>query len=100
MKCEKCGQRKKRSLPQNALLHSLVTQISESVRAKDGEFHSPMWWKVMLKSHYLGFKEFRRPDGQVIQVLLSTADLEVDKFNEFITQVQAFASTRGVYLED
>ena len=96
--CKTCGQRKRRSLPQNAYLHQLVTTLSESIKSKDGEYHSAQWWKVMLKSEYLGFSEYRRPDGQVIQVLISTADLDVEKFNEFITKVEAFAASRGVYL--
>ena len=98
--CPACGQRKRRSLPQNARLHTIFTRIAESVKAKDGEYHSAMWWKVMLKSHFLGFVEFRKPDGAVIQVLISTADLDVEALNKFMTQVEVFAAQRGVYLDD
>ena len=54
----------------------------------------------MLKSHFLGFVEFRKPDGAVIQVLISTADLDVEALNKFMTQVEVFAAQRGVYLDD
>ena len=100
MKCDKCGQRNKRSLPQNARLHSLFMLLQDSVKAKDGEYHSAMWWKVMTKAEYLGFAEFRKPDGSVIQVIRSTADLDVTELNEFMTRVEAYAAKRGVYLED
>ena len=98
--CQTCGQRKKRSLPQNARLHSLFMLLQDTIKSKDGEFHSAMWWKTMMKAEWLGFTEFRKPDGQVIQVLRSTSDLDVSELNEFMTRVEAFAASRGVYLDD
>ena len=98
-KCQTCGQRKKRSLPQNARLHSIFMLLQDSVKAKDCEYHSAMWWKTCCKHQWLGYREFRLPDGNVIQVLRSTADLDVEELNEFMTKVEAFAASRGVYLE-
>ena len=98
--CPTCGQRKRRSLPQNSRLHALFTRVSENVRAKDGEFHSAMWWKTMFKAEWLGFMEFRKPNGDVIQVLRSTADCEVGELNDFMTRVEAYAAQKGIYLED
>ncbi len=100
MKCPTCGQRKKRSLPQNARLHALFMLMQDTLTAKDGLQHSAMWWKVMCKSQWLGFTEYRKPDGDVIQVLRSTADLDVTELNEFMTKVEAYCAQRGVYLED
>ena len=54
----------------------------------------------MMKAQWLGFMEFRKPDGQVIQVLKSTADLDVAELNDFMTQVEAFAAQKGIYLDD
>ena len=99
-KCPTCGQRKRRSLPQNSRLHSLFMLLQDSVKAKDGQFHSALWWKTMTKAEWLGFTEFRKPDGNVIQVLRSTADLDVNELNDFMTKVEAFAASRGVYLDD
>lgn len=99
-KCPSCGQRKRRSLPQNARLHSLFMLLQDTTKATDGEMHSAMWWKTMCKAEWLGFSEFRKPDGQVIQVLRSTADLDVTELNEFMTKVEAYCAKRGVYLED
>jgi hypothetical protein len=98
--CPTCGQRKRRSLPQNSRLHSLFMLMQDTLKAKDGESHSAMWWKVMSKSEYLGFTEFRKPDGSVIQVLRSTADCDVSELNEFMEKVEAYCSKRGVYLDD
>ena len=54
----------------------------------------------MMKAEWLGFIEFRKPDGNVIQVLRSTADCDVVELNNFMTQVEAFAAQKGIYLED
>lgn len=40
------------------------------------------------------------PSRKVIQVPVSTADLEVPEFADYFDKVQAFASERGVWLED
>lgn len=74
--------------------------MQDTLKASDGQQHSAMWWKVMSKSEWLGFTEFRKPDGNVIQVLRSTADLDVSELNDFMTKVEAYCSKRGVHLDD
>lgn len=54
----------------------------------------------MSKAEWLGFSEFRKPDGNVIQVIRSTADLDVKELNEFMEKVEAYCAKQGVYLED
>lgn len=98
--CPTCKQKKRRSLPQNARLHKLFTEIAANVTGADGQYHPAQWWKVMSKDRWLGYDEFRRPDGQVITVLRSTADCDVAELNEFMEQVERYAATRGVYLDD
>ena len=68
-KCPTCGARKKRTLPQNARLHALFTELAANVTAADNLYHPALWWKTMCKAQWLGFDEFRKPDGSVIQVL-------------------------------
>lgn len=53
----------------------------------------------MLKDRFLGYDEYKRPDGETVYSLRSEADLEVDEENEFMTQVELFANERGVYLD-
>ncbi len=54
----------------------------------------------MSKDRWLGYMEFRRPDGQVIQVLRSTADCDVEELTNFMNEVERYAARRGVYLDD
>ncbi len=74
--------------------------MQDTLTAKDGQYHSAEWWKVMSKYEWLGCVEFRKPDGDVIQVIRSTADLDVNELNEFMTKVESYCAKRGVYLED
>ena len=99
-RCPTCGAAKKRTLPQNSRLHKLFTEIAANVTAKDGLYHPALWWKTMCKDRWLGYVEFRRPDGSVIQVLRSTADCSVDELTEFMAQVEKYAASRGVYLDE
>ncbi len=98
-KCPVCGRDKKRSLPQNARLHALFTEIAANVKAKDGLYHHMEWWKVMCKDRWLGYVEFKRPDGETIYQLKSTSDCTVDELNEFMTKVEVFAAEKGVWVE-
>lgn len=99
-RCPTCGQRKKRSNPQNARLHSLFTLLQDNVKAADGQFHHLQWWKAMCKAQWLGFDEYRRPDGEAIQVLRSTSECDVAELNEFMSKVEAYCAQRGVWLDE
>lgn len=98
--CPHCGQRPRRSLPQNKRLHALFTELAANVKGADDLYHPAPWWKVMCRDRWLGYEEFRKPDGSMITVLRSTADLEVDEMTAFMDEVERYAATRGVYLID
>ena len=100
MKCPQCGQTKKRSIPQNSRLHKLFQLMQDELTDKTGQKQHAQWWKVMAKAEWLGFMEFRKADGQVIQVLRSTADCSVEELNEFMQKIESYCAKRGVYLEE
>lgn len=99
-KCPTCGQIKRRSSEQNRRLHKLFNLMSEQLKGKDGLYHSPMWWKVMAKSEWLGFDEFNHPDGKTIYVLKATSELDVEALTEFMNEVERYCALRGVWLQD
>ena len=74
--------------------------MQDELTDKAGQKQHAQWWKTMAKAEWLGFIEFRKPDGQVIQVLKSTADCSVEELTEFMNQVEMYCSKRGVYLEE
>jgi hypothetical protein len=99
-KCPTCGRLPTRSLPQNARLHKLFTEIAANVKAKDGLMHEPMWWKVMSKHQWLGYDEYLMPDGKTIYQLKSTASLDVEALTEFMNEVERYAASKGVWLQE
>jgi hypothetical protein len=105
-RCPTCGAREKRSLEQNARYWSLLSVIAQSVDAIDaatgeviGLVHQTRW-HVQFKFDFLGCIDMRMASGRVITVLRSTADLDVPKFSDYMTQVEAWAAERGAYLPD
>ena len=99
-RCPKCGQKKRRSIPQNARLHKLFTELAANVKAKDGLYHPHQWWKAVCKDRWLGYDEFVKPDGETVYALRSTANCTVDELNIFMAEVEKYASERGVWLQD
>lgn len=98
--CPTCGQRPRRTLPQNKRLHALFTEMAANLTGADGLYHPAQWWKVMCKDRWLGYEEYKRPDGTTITVMRSTADLEVDELTAFMDEVERYAAKRGIYLVD
>ena len=98
--CPTCGRMKKRSNPQNNRLHQLFTLIAANLKAADGLYHHHLWWKVQFKDRWLAYEETPRSDGTMIYRMRSTAELDVDEFNDFMTQVEAWAAENGVWLEE
>jgi hypothetical protein len=81
-------------------LHKLFTEIAANLKAKDGEYHHKLWWKTMCKDEWLGYDDFRKPNGEVINVLRSTSDCSVEELTEFMMKVEEYANNRGVYLDE
>ena len=99
-KCPTCGRAPRRSLPQNDRLHALFTELAANVKGADDLYHPAAWWKVMAKDRWLGYHEFRRPDGSLVTVLKSTADCTVEELTAFMNEVERYAARRGVWLDD
>ena len=100
MKCPKCGAKPKRSSDQNRRLHALFKLMQDELTDKNGQRQHLEWWKAMSKYEWLGCIEYRKADGQVLQVLKSTSDCSVDELTEFMNQVESYCARRGVYLEE
>ena len=98
--CPTCKRKRSRSLPQNNRLHKLFHLMASTIADSNGEYHPWQWWKVMSKDQWLGYNEFRKPDGTLITELKSTADCDVEELNAFMEQVERYCAKRGLYLQD
>jgi len=98
-RCPACGKRETRSNDANRRYWQLVCRVSENY-APDGQHFSPETWHEQFKRHWLGKRDFRLPSGEVITVTKSTADLDPGPFSDYMTQVEQWANSRGVFLDE
>lgn len=98
-RCPACKRRIKRSTEANRRYWSLLHVMAEQIKPA-GVSYSADQWHLWAKSKFLGCDDVRLPSGKVLTIPRSTSDLDVGEFNDFMTQVEAFANERGAFLED
>ena len=98
-RCPACHQKLRRSNDQNRRLWAIYAAISDKLKPK-GETYSMDTWHLYCKARWLGADDVRLPNGKVIVMPKSTADLDRDAFGDYMTQVEAWANEHGVWLED
>lgn len=99
LRCPTCNRRHKRSNPQNARYWLLLHAIAEKLKPQDA-IYSAETWHTYFKSRFLGCEEIALPNGKVLQIPNSTADLEIPEFADYMTKVEVWANEHGVWLED
>lgn len=77
------------------LLHAMADKMKPN-----GQSFSADVWHTWAKSKFLGCDDVRLPNGAVLAIPKSSADLDVAEFSTFMTALEAFANERGVWLED
>lgn len=68
--------------------------------APDGRHFSPEVWHEQFKRHWLGADDLRLPSGETLIRARSSADLSVEEFSAYMDQVEAWAASRDVYLDE
>jgi hypothetical protein len=99
MRCPTCGRKHKRSNPANAAYWALLHEIADTLRP-NGEMYSAESFHAYFKSRFLGVDEVRLPNGDLMRIPKSTADLDADAFSEYLSKVEADAAQRGVFLDE
>jgi hypothetical protein len=98
-RCPQCGQKPRRSNPANRrywlLLHTLAAKLKP-----DGNEYSAETYHVYYKLKFLGADDVKLPNGKVIAVPKSTAELDKAEFHEYAFMVEHDANERGVYLDE
>ena len=97
-RCPTCGRREKRSNPANARYWLLLHTIAAKLRP-GGKTYSADQMHIYYKSRFLGCDDVALPNGKVLTIPRSTAQLESTEFAEYVTKVEADAAERGVYLD-
>jgi len=88
-----------RTLPQNAKMWAMLTEISRKVRWH-GQKLTPEDWKDVFTASLRCTRVVPGIDeGTVVPLGLRTSKLTRDEFNDLIALIEHFAATRGVKLE-
>lgn len=98
-RCPTCRRRRTRSSEANRRYWALLHELSEKLKPNGQQFSADQW-HLYAKSRFLGADDFPLPNGKTVTIPKSTAALDVAEFNDFMTQVEAFANEKGVFLED
>jgi rRNA maturation protein Nop10 len=98
-RCKACGRKFRRSNPANARLWLLYHTLSEKLPVK-GQTFSAETWHAYFKTRYLGADDVTLPSGKVLTIPKSTANLDTAEFNDYQTQVEAWANEHDVYLDE
>jgi hypothetical protein len=97
--CSLCHRRFKRGNEQNRLYWLLLHTVSERLPVKDSIYSSEQWHHY-FRSRFLGCDDMMLPNGKVLAIPKSTADLDVAEFAEYFDRVQAWAGEHNIWLEE
>lgn len=98
-RCPTCKRRHTRTSEANRRYWALLHAMSERLHPR-GQTFSADTWHLWAKTKFLGCDDYVLPSGRTHTEARSTAGLDVAQFNDYMTQVEAFANERNVYLED
>jgi len=98
-RCALCHRLKKRSNVANARYWLLLHRIADKVRP-EGKQYSPESFHAFFKQRFIGMDDVTLPNGKVIPMLKSSADLDKDEFNIYMANVESWAMEREIYLDE
>ena len=98
-RCPTCNRTIRRSSEANRRYWLLLHRLAEKLKP-EGVQYSPETYHVYYKLKFLGGDDVKLPNGKVIVMPKSSADLDKGEFHEYAEQVEQDANERGVYLDD
>lgn len=66
----------------------------------NGVIYAKEEWHEYLRGRFLGSEELELPNGKTVTRTLDTHNLPVNKFNDYMHEVEAWAIDHGVHLDD
>lgn len=88
-----------RTTAQNSFYWATLTAISEQIRPGD-KVHDPDVWHAYFKSKFLPSRMIELPNGEVVEQEPSTTGLTKAQFSDYVEQVFAWATERGLTMTD
>jgi hypothetical protein len=88
-------EQEKRRNQQNRRYWAVLHEISEQLNISDVEA-----WHEWCKRRFIGVKEVKLPDGEIINVGKSSTELTVKEFADYMTSIEAWAVDQGVIFQE
>lgn len=88
-----------RSADQNRRYWAILNEISQQIRPT-GQTYTADVWHEYFKVRFIGAEDVKLPNGKVITRPLSTTDLDVMAFGDYMTQIEAWAASHGLLVAD
>ena len=86
-----------RSTEQNRRYWQLVAMLAD--KPVQGVNYTKEEWHLYLRGRFLDSESHRLPNGKDIIIPRETHNLDVDSFNEYLAEVEAWAATHDVWLD-
>lgn len=90
--------KQKRSLGQDRYYWQMLTEVAEQLWV-DGKQFSKEAIHEFAKGEFIGWVEIPLPNGRVHREPISTTTLDVAGFAKYVTQVEHWAASNGVFFE-
>ncbi len=94
-RCPTCGRRETRSTPQNAAYWALLHEMAEQLKPQ-GKVYTAEVWHEYFRQRFLGAEDVVLPNGKTVVRSMSTTELDIDEFSDYLTQVQVWAVEHGI----
>lgn len=82
----------KRSLNANALFHKWCGVVSKEYAEATGKYYTPEMWKEYFKQMF-GVRKTIEVNGTIKDILVSTAEYDVEQMSVFMTNVDHFCGS-------
>ena len=89
----------KRRGAQNRRYWALMHQIAEQLMV-NGQQMDPESWHEWAKRRFIGVREIVLPDGEIVALGQSSADLSARAFGDYMECLEAWAIEQGVIFND
>ena len=98
-RCPACKRRIRRSNEANRRYWLTLHTIAEKVKP-NGEQYSTECWHNYFKMKLIGADDVKLPNGKVIVMPKSSAELDKGEFHAYAEQVELWMNERGVFLDE
>ena len=89
----------KRRDVQNRRYWAIMHEIAEQLKINDQQMTAEVWHE-WAKRRFIGVREIVLPDGEIVILGMTSTELSVAEFSDYMQMVEAWAVDHGVIFND